>query len=106
MQIEKPELIQILRDQLHDRGRKERTSRQDVSVTVNLLVAYGIIEEAFLLYSKRWIDEETWAQWASWLKSLAKHPELKPIHKRMQGQFDRRFEEYVSKLLGEGLGNV
>ena len=98
---EKPELNQLLRDQLHGYGTRTRIAREDLSVISNLLIAYGIIEEAFLLYTKRWIDEETWQQWATWLKDLTTHPRFVQIHARMRGQFDKRFEDYTSKLLGE-----
>jgi len=101
MQAEKPELNKLLRDQLYGHGTKSKITREDTSLIVNLLIAYGIIEEAFLLYSKWWIDEETWRQWAAWLKDLAKHPRFVQIHRRMQGQFDKRFEDYVSKVLQE-----
>jgi hypothetical protein len=101
MQAEKPELNKLLRDQLHGHGTKSKITPEDTSLIVNLLIAYGIIEEAFLLYTKRWIDEETWRQWAVWLKDLAKHPRFVHIHRRMQGQFDKRFEDYVSKVLEE-----
>jgi hypothetical protein len=39
--------------------------------------------------------------WAVWLEDLAKHPRFVQIHTRMRGQFDQRFEDYVSKLLEE-----
>ena len=98
-QAEKPELNKLLRDQLRDNRTKTRITLEDTAVIVNLLIAYGIIEEAFLLYTKRWIDEETWRQWAAWLKDLAKHPRFVQIHGRMRGQFDKRFEDYVSEVL-------
>jgi len=101
MQAQRPELNQLLRDQLHGPDTKRKITPEDTSVIVNLLIAYGIIEEAFLLYAKKWIDEETWGQWAAWLKGLTKHPRFDLIHRRMRGQFDKRFEDYVSKLLEE-----
>ena len=101
MQSEKPELNKLLRDQLHSGNTKTKMAAEDASVIVSLLIAYGIIEEAFLLYMKKWIDEETWRQWAAWLKDLARHPRFDLIHRRMRGQFDNRFENYVSKVLKE-----
>jgi len=98
VQAEKPELSKLLRDWL---GRETETkiAAEDVSVVANLLIAYGIVGEAFLLYAKKWIDEETWGQWAAWLKDLTKHPRFDLIHRRMRGQFDKRFQDYVSKVL-------
>ena len=63
------------------------------------MIAYGIIEEAYLLYAKKWIDKETWEQWAAWLKTLAKHPRFAQIHRRTRGMFDKRYETYVSIVL-------
>jgi len=100
VQAEKPELSKLLRDWL-GRDTETKIPAEDVSVVANLLIAYGIVEEAFLLYAKKWIDEETWRQWAVWLKDLAKHPRFDLIHRRMRGQFDKRFQEYVSKVLEE-----
>jgi len=100
VQAEKPELSKLLRDWL-GRDTERKVPAEDVSVVANLLIAYGIVEEAFLLYSKKWIDEETWGQWAAWLKDLTKHPRFDLIHRRMRGQFDKRFQEYVSKILEE-----
>ena len=98
MLAEKPELNKLLRDGLQSRETEGKIAAEDVSGITNLLIAYGIIEEAFLLYAKKWIDEETWRQWAVWLKDLAKHPRFDLIHRRMKGQFDKRFQEYVSKV--------
>ena len=101
MQAEKPELSNLMRGHTHEHDDEQEATPKNVSAYVHLLIAYGIIEEAFLLYTKRWIDEETWEQWAVWLKDLARHPRFDIIHKRMRGQFDKRFEEHVSKILEE-----
>jgi len=100
VQAEKPELSKLLRDWL-DRDTETKIAAEDVSVVANLLIAYGIVEEAFLLYSKKWIDTETWRQWAAWLKDLTKHPRFDLIHRRMRGQFDKRFQDFVSKVLDD-----
>jgi len=99
IQAENPELNKLLRDQLH--GRNTKMESEEASVLVNLLIAYGIIEEAFLLYAKKWIDEETWGQWAAWLRDLTRHPGFDLMHRRMSGQFDKRFQDFVSKVLEE-----
>ena len=99
MQAEKPELNKLLRDQLQNLSTKTKITREDTPVVSILLIAYGIIEEAFLLYTKKWIDEDTWGQWAAWLKDLSRHPRFDLIHTTMKGQFDKRFEEHVAKML-------
>jgi hypothetical protein len=100
VQAEKPELSKLLRDWL-SRDTETKIAVDDVSVIANLLIAYGIVEEAFLLYAKKWIDGETWGQWAAWLRDLTKHPKFDLMHRRMKGQFDKRFQDYVSKVLEE-----
>lgn len=92
--IEKPELARFLMDDPDGSG-----SEMDAAVYAHLLVAYGIIEEAYLLYRKHWIDEYTWQQWSAWLKSIAARPELRSIRSRTAGTFDSEFENYVSHLL-------
>ena len=101
MMAEKPEVNKLLRDQLREHSAKTRFTREDTSVLANLLIAYGIIEEAFTLYTKGWIDNETWDQWAAWLKDLARHPHFVSMHRRMGGTFDKRFQDYVSRVLEE-----
>ncbi len=93
--VEKPMLAKFLVDQTQEGV----FSTEEATVYAHLLVAYGIIEEAFLLYSKKWIDEDTWQQWSAWLVALSEAPQFKRIHERTSGTFDKRFEDYVSKML-------
>jgi hypothetical protein len=67
-----------------------------------LLISYGIIEEAYELYKKGWIDKESWEQWNAWLKTLAKHPHFATMHRRTEGMFDKDFQAHVSRLLDSG----
>ena len=76
-------------------------SSEDATIYGHLLVAYGIIEEAFLLHQKGWIDTGTWDQWAAWLKNLSAQPQFRQILAVTAGTFDPRFEEHVSKILAE-----
>jgi len=101
MQSEKPELNKLLKDQLQRHDTDTKITAEDITVITNLLIAYGIIEEAYLLYAKKWIDEETWKQWATWLKDLTRHRRFDLIHRWTSGQFDKRFQEYVSKVIKE-----
>jgi hypothetical protein len=92
--IERPELARFLLNETED-----ETSSEEATVYAHLLVAYGIIEEAFLFYQKKWIDEYTWEQWSAWLRALCDHPQLRRIHERTRGTFDKQFEEYVTRML-------
>ena len=93
--VEKPVLAKFLVNQRFG----GEVSEDVATVYAHLLVAYGIIEEAFLLYTKKWIDEDTWLQWSAWLVVLGDSPQFKDIHENTNGTFDKRFEEYVSKIL-------
>lgn len=79
-----------------------KMTKEDAALFGHFLLAYGIIEEAFLLYKKGWIDEENWGQWAAFLEGLSTHPRFAKMAERTIGTFDKDFEEYVSKnMLGE-----
>jgi hypothetical protein len=92
--IEKPELAKFLMDDPAD-----SPAGQDPIVYANMLMAFGIIEKAFLLYQKGWIDKDTRTQWSTWLETLAGRPEFRSLHSRAAGTFDPRFENYVRDLI-------
>lgn len=104
-QAENPEINKIVREQIYAEIGDTKTAGEDPTVYLHLLIVYGIIEEAFLLYAKKWIDQERWDQWAVWLKSMARHPQFAEIHRRTRGMFDKGFENFVSKVLEEGTGS-
>lgn len=86
---------------LLNQGEKELDSKE-VTFIRRLLISYGIIEEAFELYKKGWIDKESWEQWDTWLRALCKNPYFAMIHKSSAGMFDREFQAHVTELLGAG----
>src|SRR5579871_639265 len=45
----------------------EPVTKEELALVRRLMIAYGIIEEAYELYEKKWIDKETWDQWDAWL---------------------------------------
>lgn len=71
----------------------------DLATVRRLMISYGIIEEAYELYKKRWIDEESWEQWNSWLKALCRHPRFRTLHEHTTGMFDKDFQAHVTRLL-------
>jgi len=96
--VDSPELALAMWAEIPGRmAEADETSKEQAAVYAHLLVAYGIIEEAFSLYSKKWIDEENWSQWAEWLRILSKHPSFARVAKAASGTFDTKFEEYVLK---------
>jgi hypothetical protein len=74
----------------------------EIATIRRLMISYGIIEEAFELYSKGWIDKDAWEQWNSWLKALSKHPHFARLHSATTGMFNKEYQDYVSSLLGLG----
>jgi hypothetical protein len=42
---------------------ENKLSSEELIAAQSLMEAYGIIEEAYELYEKGWIDEEAWSQW-------------------------------------------
>jgi len=95
--VDKPVIAKLL----FDERQRGSVSEDEATIYAHLLVCYGIIEEAYLLYVKNWIDEDTWLQWSAWLVALSTHPQFKLLPERTAGTFDKRFEEYVAKILRE-----
>lgn len=73
---------------------------KDIPLIRRLMISYGIIEEAYELYKKKWIDEESWEQWNTWLKAICRNPYFPPLHAATEGMFDKDFQAHVSRLLG------
>ncbi len=82
-------------------GNKEVRS-EDASLIRRLLIAYGILEETYELYSKGWINKETWDQWDAWLKQMCKVPLFCVLHKSSTGMFNKGFQEHVTKIIESG----
>jgi len=72
---------------------------KDIPTIRRLMISYGIIEEAFELRKKGWIDDEAWEQWNTWLKALCRHPHFAALHSSTAGMFDKEFQAHVSRLL-------
>ena len=78
---------------------------KDIAIIRRLMISYGIIEEAYELYKKGWIDGDAWEQWNTWLKALSKNPHFEKLHSSTAGMFDREFQAHVSRLLESGAGS-
>jgi hypothetical protein len=102
--IEKPHLAKLLISQIPG-ANPDGVTDEEAQTYGHILLAYGIIEEAYLLYKKKWIDEDTWHQWSAFLQSLSVQPSFRGIHEATAGTFDRGFEDYISKnILKENTG--
>jgi hypothetical protein len=103
MLVERPELARLLDFTQLGSGPDgvpfEKLSPEDEAVYVYLMLGYGLFEEVYSLYKKKWMDEETWQQWSAFLERIAGHPLFKRVHKATTGTFDKDFQDLVSKLL-------
>ncbi len=72
-------------------------SKLEIASIRRLMIAYGILEETYELYKKKWIDKETWDQWDTWLKAMCKHPQFAMLHNATSGMFERDFQKHVSQ---------
>jgi len=99
--VDKPDLALSLFVSVGGAGDAPRNAtREDIAVYSHLLLAYGIIEEAYILRQKKWISETEWQQWSAFLERLARHPMFPLIHRMSSGTFDTGFEEFVSTKIG------
>ena len=95
---DKPDVAKLLLDTMPG-GRS--ASKEEAAVWGHMLMAYGIIEEAYQLYAKKWIDETNWLQWSAFLEVLAKNPLFVAMQQATVGTFDTRFEAYVRQILSK-----
>ncbi|MDA4137411.1 MAG: hypothetical protein OK449_10495 [Thaumarchaeota archaeon] len=102
---DKPEIIQVMMGGVSG-GKPFDLSKEDAVIYTHLIHAYGIIEEAYILREKKWIDEENWEQWAAFLKTLSKHPLFAPMVDRTRGTFDPGFEALVREMLKDTKGTT
>jgi hypothetical protein len=103
MLIDKPELARLRSFteslNLPPGSKVEKLSPEDEVIYSYILLAYGMFEEVFLLYKKKWIDKDTWDQWSAFLQRISKHPLFGRVHHSSSGTFDAQFEEYVANLM-------
>jgi hypothetical protein len=79
---------------------------EEIGLVRRLMIAYGIMEEAYELYEKGWIDKATWDQWDAWLMQMCKIPHFAVLHQRTAGMFDRAFQEHVSQIIKSSPSNT
>ncbi|MDA4115163.1 MAG: hypothetical protein OK442_01245 [Thaumarchaeota archaeon] len=106
MLVERPELAKLLDFDSamrppEEEGPPPTLSEEERTLTAYLLLGYGLFEEIFSLHKKKWMDDETWTQWATFLERMTKQPAFRRIHRGTRGTFDKEFQDYVSKLMGE-----
>ena len=101
---QKPDLASLI-DQLGQGSRAssgpkvEPLTPERAGVWGYMLLSYSLFERIYLLYEKKWIDEDTWSQWHKWLKVTAKHPIFQEVHRRSEGTFDKAFQKLVADAI-------
>jgi hypothetical protein len=94
MLVDKPDLANTLLMSMP--GGPPNAKKEDAVVYAHMLLAFGIMEEAYTLYSKKWIDEDNWRGWAAFLERLSHQPAFRQICEISAGTFDSGFEKYVA----------
>ena len=99
MIIDRPELGSMMQDigrALASEGvSTESISEKDRVQFAYMLFLYSLFERIYLLHDKKWIGDDDWNQWHTWMKTMAKHPMFQEVHRRSQGTFDREFQDLI-----------
>jgi hypothetical protein len=101
MLVERPELGRLVDDLARTAPESEAKAQtktaEERALFGYMLLNYSLFERIYLLYAKKWIDEDTWSQWHTWMKSMARHPMFQEVHRRSQGTFDKAFQDLVDR---------
>ena len=101
---ETPELYKFQVELFNTMGRpvsssQKELSREDLVIRNYVIGMYGFFERLHALYRRKWIDRDTWRQWAAFLNLMARHPVFKDVHQSSQEMWDKPFVDYVDDLL-------
>jgi len=81
-------------------GREQKPyTREEMVIRNYVIMLYGFFERVYFLYRRKWIDEETWKQWAAFLELFSLHPVFKEVHQSSGEMWDKPFVDYVASLL-------
>ncbi len=81
-------------------GPDPRTpTREDMIIRNYVVEMYGFFERIHSLYRRKWIDEDTWKQWAAFLELVSVHPVFQEVHRSSRDMWDKPFVDYVSSIL-------
>jgi len=104
MLSERPELhafqLELFNANRRTPGQEQKSyTREEMVIRNYVIMLYGFFERVHLLYRRKWIDEETWRQWAAFLQVVALHPVFRDVHQSSGEMFDKPFVDYVASLL-------
>ncbi len=54
---------------------------------------------AKFLHEKRWIDDASWREWATWIEVMCRNPIFTHVHTISRGMFNASFQEYLTGLM-------
>jgi len=74
-------------------------SSREKLVRSYLLMIYGLFERVYILHEKRWIDDASWREWATWIEVMSRNPIFTHVHTISRGMFNASFQEYVTGLM-------
>ena len=60
---------------------------------------YGLFERVYILHEKRWIDDASWREWATWIEVMCRNPIFTHVHTISRGMFNASFQEYLTGLM-------
>lgn len=101
---ETPELYKFQIDLFKTIGRplsssQTELSREDLIIRNYVIGMYGFFERLHALYRRKWIDQETWRQWAAFLNLMARSPVFKDVHRSSSEMWDKPFVDYVDDII-------
>ncbi|HZY94134.1 MAG TPA: hypothetical protein VFE98_04635 [Candidatus Bathyarchaeia archaeon] len=81
-------------------GREQKSyTREEMVIRNYVVMLYGFFERVYSLYRRKWIDEESWRQWAAFLDVIAAHPVFRDVHLSSGEMFDKPFVDFVASIL-------
>lgn len=80
-------------------SRAAELKPEELAVRNFLWLLYGIFERAYLLYTRKWIDRDSWDQFDTWLRRMMVHPLFVEVHRTSTGMYDKPFQDYIDGIL-------
>jgi hypothetical protein len=104
MLSDRPELYAFQLELFNRNGRplsrEQKTfTREEMVIRNYVVMMYGFFERLYSLYRRKWIDEDTWKQWAAFLAIVSVHPVFKDVHQSSGEMWDKPFVDYVENIL-------
>lgn len=93
----------VIYDSLKNHGSVFRSwghyEKEDKIVYAYFEIVYELFERIYVMKEDEWIDDTEWIYWEPWISDVKSHPILADVVHDNLGMYDKRFEDYVQKLL-------